>query len=199
MTAFPPPRAMRSGPSTPPAIPSSDIPASPSSTISPASPRLTTRPSCWTGALPQDRLPDVLTDLAILPAHLLDTVPRDRLRRPSWNERPVGNGPFRFVRHEPNRRWVFERNPVFPASLGGPPHIDRLVIAVVDEPMTKLAALVGGELDFAGIQPGHAPYVKKHADLAVVDYPSSSPMSLPSTPAARPSMTSPSAGASPAP
>ena len=120
---------------------------------------------------PQDRLPDVLTDLAILPSHLLDTVPRDRLRQASWNERPVGNGPFRFVRHEPNRRWVFERNPAFPASLGGPPHIDRLVIAVVDEPMTKLAALVGGELDFAGIQPGHAPYVKKHADLAVVDYP----------------------------
>ena len=120
---------------------------------------------------PQDRLPDVLTDLAILPSHLLDTVPRDRLRQAAWNEQPVGNGPFRFVRHEPNRRWVFERNPAFPASLGGPPHIDRLVIAVVDEPMTKLAALVGGELDFAGIQPGHAPYVKKHADLAVVDYP----------------------------
>jgi len=123
----------------------------------------------WSTA--QDRLPDVLTDLAILPAHLLDTVPRDRLRQAAWNEQPVGNGPFRFVRHEPNRRWVFERNPGFPASLGGPPHIDRLVIAVVDEPMTKLAALVGGELDFAGIQPGHAPYVRKHADLAVVDYP----------------------------
>jgi len=123
----------------------------------------------WSTA--QDRFPDVLTDLAILPSHLLDTVPRDRLRQAGWNEHPVGNGPFRFVRHEPNRRWVFERNPAFPASLGGPPHIDRLVIAVVDEPMTKLAALVGGELDFAGIQPGHAPWVKKHADLAVVDYP----------------------------
>jgi peptide/nickel transport system substrate-binding protein len=122
-------------------------------------------------SVPQDRFPDVLTDLAIVPAHLLDTVPRDRLRQAGWNEHPVGNGPFRFVRHDPNRRWVFERNPDFPASLGGPPHIDRLVIAVVDEPMTKLAALVGGELDFAGIQPGHAPWVRKHADLAVVDYP----------------------------
>jgi peptide/nickel transport system substrate-binding protein len=121
--------------------------------------------------LPQQQFPDVLTDLAILPSHLLDTIPHDRLRQASWNEHPVGNGPFRFVRHEPNRRWVFARNPDFPAALGGPPHIDRLVIAVVDEPMTKLAALVGGELDFAGIQPGHAPYVKKHADLDVIDYP----------------------------
>jgi peptide/nickel transport system substrate-binding protein len=120
---------------------------------------------------PQERFPDVLTDLAILPSHLLDSIPHDRLRQASWNENPVGNGPFRFVRHEPNRRWVFARNPDFPAALGGPPHIDRLVIAVVDEPMTKLAALVGGELDFAGIQPGHVPYVRKHADLDVIDYP----------------------------
>ena len=35
--------------------------------------------------------------------------------------RPVGNGPFRFVAHEPNRRWVFAANPDFPAALGGPP------------------------------------------------------------------------------
>ena len=75
------------------------------------------------------------------------------------------------MRHEPNRRWVFARNPDFPASLGGPPHIDRLVIAVVDEAMTKLAALVDGELDFAGIQPGHAPFVRKQSDLEVIDYP----------------------------
>jgi peptide/nickel transport system substrate-binding protein len=120
---------------------------------------------------PQGAMPDVLTDLAILPAHLLDTVPRSRLRGAAWNEAPVGNGPFRFVRHEPNRRWVFERNPAFPESMGGPPGVARLVIAVVDEPMTKLSALVSGELDFAGIQPGHARYVEKRRELAVLDYP----------------------------
>src|SRR5215472_5736543 len=59
---------------------------------------------------PQPRIPDVLTDLAILPAHLLDTVPRERLRQAGWNDDPIGNGPFRFVAHEPHRRWVFARN-----------------------------------------------------------------------------------------
>ena len=59
---------------------------------------------------PQSRLPDVLTDLAILPAHLLDSVPLTRLRQAAWNNFPVGNGPFRFVSHEPNRRWVFRAN-----------------------------------------------------------------------------------------
>jgi len=116
-------------------------------------------------------LPDVLADLAILPAHWLDTVPHARLREAEWNRRPVGNGPFRFVAHEPNRRWVFAANPDFPAALGGPPALDRLIIVVVDEPTTKLTALVAGELDFAGISPAHAAFVRRHAGLAVVDYP----------------------------
>jgi peptide/nickel transport system substrate-binding protein len=123
-------------------------------------------------ALPQPpRLPDVLTDLAILPAHLLDTVPRERLRQAAWNEHPVGNGPFRFVTHEPNRRWVFAANPDFPAELGGPPRLARLIVVVVDEPATKLAALTAGELDFAGIQPAHAAFVARDPDLALVTYP----------------------------
>jgi peptide/nickel transport system substrate-binding protein len=120
---------------------------------------------------PQRRFPDVLTDLAILPAHLLDTVPRERLRAARWNQAPVGNGPFRFVAHEANRRWVFAADTAFPAALGGRPRLDRLIVVVVDEPTTKLAALTSGELDFAGIQPAHAEFVRRDPGLAVVSYP----------------------------
>ena len=116
-------------------------------------------------------LPDVLTDLAILPAHLLDSVPHARLREAAWNVNPVGNGPFRFVTHEPNRRWVFTRNADFPRDLGGPPHVERLIVVVVDEPMVKLSALVSGELDFAGISPQHASFVRRHHELALREYP----------------------------
>jgi len=42
---------------------------------------------------------------------------------------------------------------------------------VVDEPTTKLAALSAGEVDFAGIQPAHAAFVRKNPALAVLDYP----------------------------
>ena len=119
----------------------------------------------------QERFPDVLTDLAILPAHLLDTVPVDRLRQAGWNSRPVGNGPFRFVAHEPNRRWVFAADSGFPAALGGPPRLERLIIVVVDEPTTKLAALTSGELDFAGIQPAHASFVRRDPALEIRTFP----------------------------
>ena len=122
-------------------------------------------------ALPPSRFPDVLTDLAILPAHLLGNVPRDGLRRAAWNEAPVGNGPFRFVAHEPNRRWVFAANPAFPAALGGPPRLQRFIVVVVDEPATKLAALTAGELDVAGIQPAHASFVARDPALTVLSYP----------------------------
>ena len=120
---------------------------------------------------PQARFPDVLTDLAILPAHLLDTVPAARLRQAQWNQRPVGNGPFRFVAHEPNRRWVFAADSGFPAALGGPPRLQRLIVVVVDEPATKLAALTSGELDFAGIQPAHADFVRRDPALEIRSFP----------------------------
>jgi len=118
-----------------------------------------------------ESFPDVLTDLAILPAHLLDTIPPARLRQADWNRQPVGNGPFRFVLHEPNRRWVFAANQDFPVALGGPPALERFIIVVVDEPTTKLAALVAGEIDFAGINVAHADFVLRHPELAVIDYP----------------------------
>ena len=120
---------------------------------------------------PPARFPDLLTDLAILPAHLLDTVPPPRLRQAGWNMAPVGNGPFRFVSHEPNRRWVFAANPAFPAVLGGPPRLGRFIVVVVDEPTTKLAALTSGELDFAGIQPAHAEFVRRDSSLRVLSFP----------------------------
>lgn len=116
-------------------------------------------------------VPDVFTDLAILPAHHFSDVRLEDLRQAPWNRHPIGNGPFRFIAHEPNRRWIFQAKPDFPEALGGPPAMDRFIVVVVDEPTTKLAALTAGELDFAGISPAHAEFVRRDARLEVVDYP----------------------------
>ncbi len=120
---------------------------------------------------PQPAFPDVLVELAVLPAHLLAAVPHARLARASFNEHPVGNGPYRFVAHVPSQRWVFEANRDFPAALGGPPAVRNFVVVVVDEPATKLAGLVDGELDVAGIAPMHASLVRRDTALTVVTYP----------------------------
>jgi peptide/nickel transport system substrate-binding protein len=120
---------------------------------------------------PMPAVPDVFTDLAILPAHHFRELPLETLRQAPWNQRPIGNGPFRFIAHEPNRRWVFQAKPDFPEALGGPPAMDRFIVVVVDEPTTKLAALTAGELDFAGISPAHAEFVRRDTRLEVADYP----------------------------
>ena len=118
---------------------------------------------------PQPNVPDVLTDLAILPAHILRGV--SDMRGTPFNEHPIGNGPFRFVEHRPNRRWVFAATRNWPAALGGPPAIERFAIVVVDEATTKLAGIVDGELDFAGINPMHASIVRRVSGRAVMEYP----------------------------
>lgn len=119
---------------------------------------------------PQPTFPDVLTDLAILPAHLFEGVDLSEVRNAPFNLRPIGNGRFEFVEYLPNQRWVFRRRESFPGDLGRP-SIERFVVTVVDEPSTKLAALTSGELDFAGISPAHAEFVRADSRLEVVDFP----------------------------
>jgi peptide/nickel transport system substrate-binding protein len=124
-----------------------------------------------TFAAPQRDLPGLLCELPIAPAHLLDTVPGAAMRRTAFNLAPVGSGPFRFVARRAGARWEFARNPDFPAALGGPPRLERLVVAVVDEATTKFAGLVSGELDVAGIAPTMASLAAADPALRVVSYP----------------------------
>jgi peptide/nickel transport system substrate-binding protein len=92
------------------------------------------------------------------------------IRTAPFNAHPVGNGPFAFVEHRPNQRWVFRRSEGFPADLGRPA-IDRFVVAIVSEPTTKLAALTSGELDMAGISAAHVGFARRDPKLRVLDYP----------------------------
>jgi peptide/nickel transport system substrate-binding protein len=120
---------------------------------------------------PQADVPAILAELALAPVHRLGAVPRADLRRHPFGFDPIGNGPFRFVSRSPRQRWIFERNDDFPQALGGPPHLRRLVVAVVDEATTKFAGLVSGELDVAGISPAMASLVERDPALVVIEYP----------------------------
>jgi len=105
--------------------------------------------------------------LAILPARLLDSIPRAELRRAAWNEHPVGNGPFRFVAHEPGRRWCSPPTRIS-RRLGrtaGARALPRRRGGRADDQARGAHA---GEVDFAGIQPAHAAFVRKNPALAVL-------------------------------
>ena len=116
-------------------------------------------------------LPPILSELPIVPAHLLKDVPRSAFRRQAFATAPTGNGPFRFVRRDAGRRWIFDRVGDFPDTLGGPARVRRLVIAVVDEATTKFAGLASGDLHVAGIAPTMATLVNSDPALRVLDYP----------------------------
>lgn len=117
------------------------------------------------------RLPALLAELPIVPAHVLAGVPRGSMRGAPFSAAPLGNGPFRFAGRRRGASWTFVRDDAFPASLGGPPALRGLVIAVVDEATTKFAGLASGELDMAGIAPTMAALAGRDATLRVVTYP----------------------------
>jgi peptide/nickel transport system substrate-binding protein len=122
-------------------------------------------------ARPQSGFPLVLCEQPVAPAHLLEGFPRSELRRAPFGDRPTGNGPFKFVDRRRGQRWTFARNAGFAESLGGPPALERLIVAVVDEASTKFAGLVSRELDMAGISPSMAHLAAADPALRVVDYP----------------------------
>lgn len=117
------------------------------------------------------RLPALLAELPIVPAHVLAGVPHASMRAAPFDAAPLGNGPFRFAERRRGARWTFLRNDAFPTSLGGPPALRGLVIAVVDEATTKFAGLASGELDMAGIAPTMAALAQRDATLRVLTYP----------------------------
>ena len=117
-------------------------------------------------------LPTVFAELPLVPRHLLDTVPLNRWRTNSFATAPTGNGPFRFLDRTAGRRWRFDRNDAFPIAMGGPPKLQHVVVAVVDEASTKFAGLVSGELDVAGVSPTMAPIVARDPTLVLMTPPS---------------------------
>ena len=112
----------------------------------------------WTGAQALDsftvrfrmeRQPEPLGNfpwIPIMPRHLLGGISAAELKNAPFNQRPIGNGPFRFVEHRANDRWVFEANRDFPAALGGRPLVDRLVLRIIPEPTAQQTELRTGNV-----------------------------------------------------
>ena len=78
------------------------------------------------------------------PKHLLQNVSAADMRNAPYNQKPVGSGPYKFADWKANERVVLESNAAFPAALGGPPKVQRIVLRVIPEPSTMMTELVTG-------------------------------------------------------
>jgi peptide/nickel transport system substrate-binding protein len=107
--------------------------------------------------------------MPVMPRHLLDTIPAERLAQAAFNKRPVGNGPFRFVEYRPGDRWVFEASPDFPQELGGRPYLDRLLWRVIPDGTAQVAELQSGNADLAlGVRAEQIAALDAQANLRAV-------------------------------
>ena len=98
---------------------------------------------------------DATFHVQLLPAHLLDTVPPQRLAESAFARAPVGSGPYRWGRRVPGQRLELSGNPEF--FLGGP-RIDRLVFLLVRDPEAALNLLLDGSADlYEGVPPVTGP------------------------------------------
>jgi peptide/nickel transport system substrate-binding protein len=64
---------------------------------------------------------------------------------------PVGTGPFRLARWEPNQVIVLEKNPDY--FKPGLPYLDRVDLRIMKEGVTRVTALRAGEVDFSNYIP----------------------------------------------
>jgi peptide/nickel transport system substrate-binding protein len=81
---------------------------------------------------------------AILPKHLLESVPREELVSCDFARNPVGSGPFKFRRWVPSQTVELVANESFSQ---GRPHLDRVVFQIVQEKTTLLTLLETGAID----------------------------------------------------
>ena len=91
-------------------------------------------------------------DIVYYPKHLLEHLePKEFWDWQFWRE-PVGNGPFRFVRHLPQTMIEFEANPDY---YRGKPSIDRVVLKFVAK--AGLTELLSGNVDIIELNPAQIP------------------------------------------
>lgn len=123
---------------------------------------------------PHSEFMDVWRAVSPMPRHILGDVAPDEMRTHPFNtQQPVGNGPFRFVSHSGQDRWVFEANPDFPEGLGGRPYLDRLVYRVIPEESTLLTEFLTGHVDVnLLILPEHAGRIEANPGARLLSFPS---------------------------
>ena len=91
-----------------------------------------------------ERFYQLVSNLWVLPKHLLDTLDRQQIRTAAFGRNAVGSGPFRFVRWDARSVIEVVANTDYH---GGRPHLDRVVFAFSGDLPTAANRVAAGEAD----------------------------------------------------
>lgn len=111
----------------------------------------------------------LLAELAvpILPRHRLQTRTPEQIASLNFWDEPVGSGPFKFDRRQPNQSITFTPNEQF---YRGAPNIDQMALVVAPDPAVAQTALGDGQLQVAEF-PDAAPLSDTAQSLIADAYP----------------------------
>lgn len=93
----------------------------------------------------------LVNNLTVMPQHLLDSIPRDKLRESDAARNPVGNGRFRFRRWDRGARIELVADT---ANYRGRPGVDRVIWSISPDPTSLWARLVAEEIDLVEVLAG---------------------------------------------
>ncbi|HMC56286.1 MAG TPA: peptide ABC transporter substrate-binding protein [Gemmatimonadaceae bacterium] len=112
---------------------------------------------------------DFVYQVAILPQHVLGSVPREQLRTSDVTRRPIGSGRFRFVQWQPGQRIEIMADT---ANYRGRAKLDRIVMSFVTDPGAAITQLLTGQADYyENLSPPVLPKVDSAGTVRVIPYP----------------------------
>ena len=107
----------------------------------------------WWGRRHPEQFFQVAYNLAIMPKHLLDSVPRDGLLASAFARHPIGSGRYRFATWERKRQLVIVADST---NYRGRPRFDRVIWTVAPDPNTATMAVLAGQADVLEVLRGDA-------------------------------------------
>jgi peptide/nickel transport system substrate-binding protein len=85
--------------------------------------------------------------MGIIPKHLLEKVD---INTASFNRKPIGTGPFRFVEWESDEKITVDANPQY---FEGRPGLDGIIYRIIPEPALNEMEIFTRGVDYSGISP----------------------------------------------
>jgi peptide/nickel transport system substrate-binding protein len=98
----------------------------------------------WWHARSPEQFFQIAFNLAVMPEHLLGTVPRDSLLRSPFAEHPIGSGKYRFAQWQHQHSLMLQADS---ANYRGAPDASRIVWVVAADPTAASLSVLAGQAD----------------------------------------------------